>query len=366
LRLTWGKSQNVSEIAGNLGRQSMNYSEVLDSFGGIIEKDLNRQFSQLRKEAEEYHSFIGDVYGVAAEFVLRGGRRLSSCSTLMVYKGYADQIDERIVRVSSGVELYRHSILVHDDIADVELQRRGGKTLHKIFEEQFDDHFGTGSAIFIGNMLYSLAIRAVLESGYDSSKLINVTKLFSSDFRDINESQILDLLFEYEKPNVDEWITMASKRAASLFRTSMLTGALLASAPKKDYSILESAAKHTGFAFDIQDDIIDTFASQEQYGRVPCGDITKRKKPLHLILALEKDKQLAKIMERGDKLTEAGIKDIQDLIRDCGALDEAKSISIEHAREATKLISTTEMSNEARDFFMSFLNYVAESLDWYK
>ena len=65
----------------------------------------------------------------------------------------------------------------------------------------------------------------------------------------------------------------------------MLTGALLATASVKDMELLEGAAKHIGYAFDIQDDIIDTFASEEQYGRVPCGDIGKRKKPLHVILA---------------------------------------------------------------------------------
>lgn len=346
----------------------MDYTAVLDRFGCLIEDDLKGQFDRLTKEARDYHPFMGEVYDAAGEFVLRGGRRLSSCSTLMVYKGYTNEINDGIVKACSGVELYRHSILVHDDIADTESQRRGGKTLHKIFEDRFDEHFGIGSAIFVGNILYSLSIRAVLDSGFDSGKLVRVTNRFSSDFTDINESQILDLLFEYKQPTVDEWTVMASKRAASLFRTSLLTGAVLASAPEKDYRILEDAGRHIGYAFDIQDDIIDTFASRDQYGRVPCGDITKRKKPLHLILALEKEKnaRLAKIMESGNRITDDDIKDIQDLIRDCGALEEAKSISRNHAREAAKLIPETEMNGEAKEFFMSFISYVAESLEWYK
>ena len=346
----------------------MDYTAVLDRFGCLIEDDLKRQFDQLTKEAEDYHPFMGEVYDAVGEFVLRGGRRLSSCSTLMVYKGYTNEINDSIVRACSGVELYRHSILVHDDIADTELQRRGGKTLHKIFEERQDEHFGIGSAIFVGNILYSLAIRAVLESGFDSGKLVEVTKRFSSDFKDINESQILDLLFEYKEPTVDEWSVMASKRAASLFRTSLLTGAVFASAPEKDYCILEDASRHIGYAFDIQDDIIDTFASKDQYGRVPCGDVSKRKKPLHLILALEKNEngRLAMIMDGGNKITDGDIKDIQDLIRDCGALEEAKSISRNHAMEAARLIPETDMNEEAKDFFVSFISYVAESLEWYK
>jgi geranylgeranyl pyrophosphate synthase len=89
---------------------------------------------------------------------------------------------------------------------------------------------------------------------------------------------------------------------------------------------------------------------------------------LHLILALEKveNGRLAKIMESGNKITDGDIKDIQNLIRDCGALEEAKSISRNHAMEAVRLIPETDMNEEAKDFFVSFINYVAESLEWYK
>jgi geranylgeranyl diphosphate synthase type II len=344
----------------------MDYTELLDSYGSIIEDDLKELFSGLIGNSESYHPFIAYAYGTLGEFVLRGGRRLSACSTLMVYKGYANEIDERIVKASSGIELYRHSILAHDDIADDETMRRSGKTLHETFADDRDRHFGSGSAIFAGNILYSLAIKSVLDSGFNDDRLAEVIGLLSSDYKDINESQMLDLLFEYKEPSVEEWRVMASKRAASLFRTSMLTGAVLAGAPEDDRRLLEEAARHIGYAFDIQDDIIDTFASKDQYGRDPCGDITKRKKPLHIIIAMERDRHLASIMETGTSPTDAIIKEIQEIVRSSGALDAAKSISREHAQEAEKLITRTGMNREAKDFFVSFIRYVDESLDWYR
>lgn len=344
----------------------MDYTELLDSYGSIIEGDLKEQFSRLIGNSKSYHPFIACAYETLEEFVLRGGRRLSACSTLMVYKGYTNKIDKRIVRVSTGIELYRHSILAHDDIADDEIMRRGGRTLHETFADWRDRHFGSGSAIFAGNILYSLAIKSALDSGFDNDRLAEVVSLLSSDYRDINESQMLDLLFEYKEPSVEEWRVMAGKRAASLFRTSMLTGAVLAGAPEDDRRLLEDAARHIGYAFDIQDDIIDTFASKDQYGRDPCGDITKRKKPLHIIIAIERDRHLASIMETGTLPTEANIKEIQEIVRSRGALDAAKSISREHAQEAEKSISRTGMNTEAKDFFVSFIRYVDESLDWYR
>ncbi len=344
----------------------MDYTKLLDSYGSMVEGDLKEQFAGLIKAGESYHPFIADTYEAVEEFVLRGGRRLSACSTLMVYKGYTNKIDESIVKISSGIELYRHSILVHDDIADDETMRRSGRTLHEIFADGRDAHFGTGSAIFAGNILYSLAIESVLDSGFDHDLLVEVLDLISSDYRDINESQVLDLLFEYKEPSTIEWQVMAGKRAASLFRTSMLAGAVPAKAHMKDMSMLEDAARHIGYAFDIQDDIIDTFASKDQYGRDPCGDITKRKKPLHIIIALERDRHLASIMKGGDELTAAKIGEIQEIVRSSGALDAAKSISREHAKEAERLITNTSMNEEAKDFFVSFIKYVDESLDWYR
>jgi len=344
----------------------MENMNTLDRFSSIIEEDLRKQLKKRVKDEEQYHPFAGKVLRSLEEYLLRQGRRIASSSTLIVYNGYTSQIDDRIIRVGSGIELYRHSILVHDDIADAEMFRRGGKTLHKLFEEGYDEHFGIGTAIFAGNMLYSFSLETMLQSGFDGDKLKDVVDLLASGYKDVNESQVLDLLFEYKTPTVEEWSAMASKRAASLFKTSMLTGAILASAPKRDLTLLKDASRHIGYAFDIQDDIIDTFAQKEEYGREPGGDLLKRKKPLHIILAMQKDPSISSLIEGGTDVAELDILRIRELIRDCGALDEAKSISRKHAKEAKELISLTEMDHDTKGSLIALINYVEGSLDWYK
>lgn len=342
----------------------MNYETVLDYFDELIEDDLKIGFERLRDTGKTYHPFIGEVYDSLEEFVLRDGRRLAACSTLMTYKGYRGSIDEMIVKACSGIELYRHSILVHDDIVDREMLRRGGETLHRIFGKR-DEHLGMGTSIFAGNILYSLALKAILESGFGVEEVNEAVRFLASEYQDVNESQMLDQLFEYQEISPNEWDVMASKRAASLFKASLLSGAILASAPQEEMRILKKAAWHIGFAFDIQDDIIDTFASKEQYGRDPCGDIFKGKKPLHIAIALQKSDQLAAIMQRRRVPSEEEIKEIQDIIRESGALQEAKFISRDNARKAESLISSTLMGYEEKEFFLSFIRYVDESVDWY-
>ena len=351
----------------------MIWEKTLDTYGKVIEEHLRAFLDEATKEAGDYHPFIGNVYGDIREFVLRKGKRLASCSTLLTYKGYTGDVDERILKVCVGVELYRHAILVHDDMVDLDENRRGGSTLHKKFMNSYSPYnsrFGDGAAVFAGNIAYALAVLAIIDSGFPEETINKVLRLTSEGYRDVNESQILDLLFEQKNVSVDEWQVMASKRAATLFKVTLLTGAILAGAPEADLSLLSEAAENMGYSFDIQDDIIDSFAKKEEYGRSTCLDISKNKKPLHIIYALNsKDPKKAEALKclLGKQFLSYGEKDLaRELLRASGGLDAAKQASKKHAKQARTLITQTSLTEDVKEFFNSFIQYIEQSLDWYK
>ena len=348
----------------------MSWEKTLDHYGALIEEELRQFFREAKNVAKAYHPFMEEVYSNLEEFALRKGKRLASCSSLLTYKGYAGDIDDRILKACVGIELYRHCILVHDDLIDKDALRRGGKTLHRVFAEKYDKRFGEGTAVFVGDILYTLALQSLLNSGFPQEKLNRVTSLLSEGYRDVNESQILDLFFEYKEPDVEEWYTMASKRAGSLFKVTILVGAILGGAPEEDLQILGEAAAHIGYSFDVQDDIIDTFASSEQYGRPPGGDVALGKKPLHLIYTLKlADKDGLRTLKNiaGRKhISTKDLKMVRAAIRECGALEAAKEKSRKHVENAKALIAQTNLSNEIKEFFASMITYIEESLDWYK
>ncbi len=348
----------------------MGWEKTLEEYGMLIEERLEKTFSKIIGEAENYHPFIKDIYTCLKEFTLRRGKRLASCSTLLVYKGYADTVDEKILDVCTGIEIYRQSILVHDDLVDMEEKRRGGRTIHRIFADKFDERLGVGVAVFLGNIAYSMAVQIVMNAGLSQEKAAETVLLLSEGYREVNESQILDLLFEYRDVDFDEWRVMASKRAASLFKVTLVTGGILGGAPEGDLRLLKDAAVNMGYAFDIQDDIIDTFASEEQYGRPPCGDIRLGKKPLHIVYALKSaDPEVLKVLRslrsRGS-LSREEVEKVRSLVRRTGGLDNAKKASRKHAEEARSLIARTSMRGEAKEFFSSMITYMESSLDWYR
>jgi geranylgeranyl diphosphate synthase type I len=348
----------------------MGWEETLDRYGVLIDEKLRNFFTETKNAAKTYHPFVEKVYSNMEEFVLRKGKRLASCSTLLTYKGYTGDIDNKILEVCVGVELYRHSILVHDDFIDKDEFRRGGKTFHRMFSENENRRLGYGTAVFTGDMMYSMALRSIMNSGFAQEKLDMVLSMLLEGYRNVNESQILDLLFEYKEPNDDEWYIMASKRAASLFKTTILIGAILGNAPEADLQSLGEAATHLGYSFDIQDDIIDTFASLEQYGRPPGGDLALGKKPLHMIYTLKlADRDgLNMLMSLTGKehISPESLELVREVIRESGGLKDAKEKSRGHAEKAKELIAQTGLSGETKEFFASLITYVENSLNWYR
>jgi len=344
------------------------WEKTLDSYGLLVEEKLSNLFEREVESAVAYHVFIGKLYEDLREYVLRKGKRLASCSALLTYKGFGKMVDDRILTVCAGVELYRHSILVHDDLVDNDAVRRGGSSIQETYSRIKDQKLGEGVAVFAGDILYTLALKALSSSGFEIEKTLRVMNVLNDAFRAVNESQVLDLAFEYGNPDVKEWYVMASKRAASLFKASLTIGALLAEASDNDLHILREAAEHMGYSFDIQDDIIDTFASEEQYGRSPGGDLSKRKKPLHVVYAyaMADSQRLETIETFACNGTERHLGEVREMLSYCGALEAAKSRSREHAEAAKKLIAATNMTDEVKVFFMSFIDYVNESLNWYR
>ena len=163
---------------------------------------------------------------------------------------------------------------------------------------------------------------------------------------------------------------MANKRAASLFKVTLLTGAILGNAPEADRSLLGKAAENMGYSFDIQDDIIDSFAKKEEYGKSPCLDISKNKKPLHIVHALHsKAPKMSEALKclLGKQFLSFGEKDLaRELLRESWGLDAAKRASKNYGKQARALMTQTSLTEDVKEFFNSFILYIEESLDWYK
>jgi geranylgeranyl diphosphate synthase type II len=147
----------------------------------------------------------------------------------------------------------------------------------------------------------------------ESTDLKSLVLLFNKTAREVCEGQQIDMNFEVnENVSHEEYIQMISLKTAVLLGASLQIGALIGGASSEASQHLYDFGKNIGIAFQIQDDILDSFGDGSQTGKQVGGDISSNKKTLLLIELLESahkdDKkyllELFKELDQNTKITE--------------------------------------------------------------
>ena len=206
-----------------------------------------------------------------------GGKRLRPVLLLLSYNLFSDDI-KAALSPAVAIEVFHNFTLLHDDIMDNADVRRNQPTVHNKFDEN--------SAILSGDAMAFLAYKFLLES--KSENLINVIELFSKTAIEVCEGQQFDMDFENRLDVTEiEYLEMIRLKTAVLLACSLKTGALLANADYEIANQLYEFGINLGLAFQLQDDLLDSFGDQKTFGKKIGGDILSNKKTFLLIKALE-------------------------------------------------------------------------------
>jgi geranylgeranyl diphosphate synthase type II len=206
-----------------------------------------------------------------------GGKRLRPVLLLLSYNMFSDLV-ENALPAAIAIEVFHNFTLLHDDIMDKAGVRRNRPTVHKQFSEN--------SAILSGDVMAFLSYRYLLEC--KSEGLPEVLNLFTKTAIEVCEGQQFDMEFE-NRLNVDEteYLEMIRLKTAVLLACGLKAGALLANADIKIANQLYEFGINLGIAFQLQDDLLDSFGNQESFGKIIGGDILANKKTFLSIKALE-------------------------------------------------------------------------------
>jgi geranylgeranyl diphosphate synthase type II len=206
-----------------------------------------------------------------------GGKRVRPLLLMLSFNLFSDRI-ENALPAALAIEVFHNFTLLHDDIMDKADVRRNQPTVHKKFSEN--------NAILSGDAMAFLAYRYLL-----SGKMGNqaeVLELFTRTAIEVCEGQQFDMEFE-NRTDVTEtdYIEMIRLKTAVLLACSLKAGALIANAGEKIACELYEFGINLGLAFQLQDDLLDSFGDQETFGKMIGGDIVANKKTFLLIKALE-------------------------------------------------------------------------------
>lgn len=219
-----------------------------------------------------------ELYDPISYMLALGGKRLRPVLVLMANDLFGKS-PEHAMNAALAVEVFHNFTLVHDDIMDKADIRRGQPTVHKKWNETV--------GILSGDLMMIKATQLLCET--KSEQLFQMLNLFNQTAIEVCEGQQIDMNFEQRTDvSVQEYVEMISLKTAVLLGCSLQLGAMAAGASAKDAAAIYAFGKKLGIAFQIQDDILDSFGEGAKVGKKIGGDIAANKKTLLLITAMEK------------------------------------------------------------------------------
>jgi geranylgeranyl diphosphate synthase type II len=206
-----------------------------------------------------------------------GGKRLRPVLLLLSYNMFSDSVYDAIP-AAIAIEMFHNFTLLHDDIMDKAEVRRNRPAVYKKFSEN--------SAILSGDVMAFLSYQYLLEC--KSERIQEVLGLFTKTAIEVCEGQQYDMEFENRlNVNESEYIEMIRLKTAVLLACGLKAGALLANTNNELANQLYEFGLNLGMAFQLQDDLLDSFGIQESFGKKIGGDILANKKTFLSINALQ-------------------------------------------------------------------------------
>lgn len=199
------------------------------------------------------------------ELIGSGGKRLRPALALLVAELNGADLhraaDERVIALAAAVEMLHTSTLVHDDVIDGAMLRRGAPTLNAIWNG--------GSTVLAGNYMFGCAAQFSAETQNP-----RVIRLFSETLRIIVDGELRQLAarnnFQQEKTSYYERIYA---KTASLFCAATEGSAILAGLTEREITQLRDYGYNLGMAFQIIDDILDFTGSEATLGKPAGSDL---------------------------------------------------------------------------------------------
>ncbi|MFE9929081.1 family 2 encapsulin nanocompartment cargo protein polyprenyl transferase [Streptomyces sp. NPDC005533] len=184
---------------------------------------------------------------------------------------------EEAVRAAVAVELAHNFTLLHDDVIDKDVRRRGRATAWTVF--------GTPDAIITGDAMMALALRLLAEDPHPASGA--ASSRLTACVIELCAGQQADCAFE-QRPNVslDECLTMATAKTGALLGCACALGALYAGAGPDEADAMDAFGREAGLAFQLIDDLIGIWGDPGHTGKPAGADLIARKKSLPVVAAL--------------------------------------------------------------------------------
>ena len=322
---------------------------------------------KLVETAEPVNAFIeslltdrkpSQLYEASRHIINAGGKRLRPFLTIKSCEAAGGKKKDAIP-FAAALEILHNFTLVHDDVMDHDVLRRGKPTVHATYGEPM--------AILAGDLLFAKVYQSVLDyapAHLTSDDVVLALQKMTDAIIVLCEGQALDVSFpKATDVSEDDYIFMIGAKTSALFKACAEVGAIAAGATSETINSLGSFAWDSGIAFQIVDDILGITADESKLGKPVGSDIRESKKTIIMIHALKhaNEQQRAILMDtmKGEEASHEEIESAVQVLTELGSIDYARSEAARYLENAVKSIENLE-DTAAKKQLIELVNYFVQ------
>jgi geranylgeranyl pyrophosphate synthase len=285
-------------------------------FLDYLEGKLNKVDEKMLSHSSGYHP---DLTAALRHLLESGGKRIRPSLTLVMGSLFGAD-EKKLISLSASIELLHTATLVHDDLIDGALLRRGNPTLNS--------HWTPAATVLTGDYVFAQA--ALLAAEIESTEAMS---LFAKTLSVIVNGELSQLFDKDKFPSREDYCHRIYEKTGSLFALSARAAALISPADRKYLDPAEEYGTEIGKAFQIVDDVLDFTGDQVTVGKPIGSDLRQGVPTLPVIYYYEENPDDHVLKECLDGA--APSKAIDELI-DRVISSEAIHLAMEDARNCIK------------------------------
>ncbi len=279
---------------------------------------------------------------LTSHLINAGGKRLRPLLTLASAKlcGY-DGLHH--ISLATVVEFIHTATLLHDDVIDDSLKRRGRPTANKMWDNK--------SSVLVGDFLFARSFQLMVETGS-----LEILSSLSNASAEISESEVLQMsLAQNLSTSISQYMQVIRGKTAILFASACEVGALVAKAERSQTEALRLYGEALGVSFQMVDDFLDYSGNQTNLGKNTGDDFREKKITLPIIFSLQNNNEKnQKFWRRTLAKGEQEIEDFegaQKILISDGSLEKTRVEAIRWSNAAKE-----QLNFLPNDQFKNYLN----------
>ncbi len=314
-------------------------------FFSFIKSDIQEFDARFKKELSSKKSLLSLI----TSYILKTKGKQIRPSLVFLSARLVGSVTEASYSAAFMIELMHTATLLHDDVVDNSMKRRGFFSVNALWKNKI--------SVLVGDYLLAKGLLHAIETNH-----IELLRILSIAVKDMSEGELMQIeKAKFLSNSEDAYFQIIEKKTASLFVAAMLSGAhSTGNLQEKDAEKLKKIALLLGTAFQIKDDVLD-YSKTSVIGKPIWNDLKEKKITLPLLHALKqvsKKEQLhIKKLLKTHKNNPKKLQEIVNFIMQHNGIEYAEA-KIEELCSEAKQILYTFSHNEAQEAFVSLIDYI--------